>query len=415
MPDIDARIQELLGKPLAAPPDNEAAAERVPSGLARMMIASLLDIDRLLACWRDQLSRIQVRDKRGALRQELADHLRDAYDRQIELGRDPEAAWAHVKERFGDYKAILGELESLHQPLPLWEIATRVASPIAAVMVATLWLGVQPQDLFRPVTLLVMLVLAPLATLDWRDWGWRGSMNQVTRVLAFGLMLYTFRIEGCEWRDAMLGVVAAVAGTAVFRTFRRGRFTTRLCEVLTVFMMVGAGMGAFMVFKYLGDPSELGMGVAITFVVVFYGVVLARPRFPVLFILVICCHAVVWLALRAVLDEETKRRLTALLSGGAFVRQMHWWQVRLGMAYAVAGLLGTWLLCGRRNLARWFGAAGVVGMILSYITVLKNLDLVETLPGMMVVVNVPLLLWLVPATGWVLRKCGVGGGGGVGE
>lgn len=53
------------------------------------------------------------------------------------------------------------------------------------------------------------------------------------------------------------------------------------------------------------------------------------------------------------------------------------------------------------------------GSILCYIAYLKNLDRAEELPGMVVAVSLPLLLWLAPAAGWVLRKCGVGGG--VGE
>lgn len=411
MPDIDARIRDLLGERLA--PAREAATERVPSGVVRALIALLMALDRLLARWRGRLVKAAAAGTRGALRQELADHLRDAYERQIELGRDPEAAWEHVRQRFGDYEAILGELEALHQPVPLWEIVSRLLALPAALLCFMPLTGLSLKDIIQPTVWIVMFAAAPLAAWNSRDWGWPAWLGGAARCAGFALLCWVAWIEGISLIACLVGVMVAAVVAVVLRTFRPGRFCTRLREVIIIFMLVSVGLGFYVVSMNVDKPEDTGKGIATVFIFVLYGVPLARPRLPVLVLVTACCHAAVWIALCAMASAELAK--TGAMVDGFFKLwgSTSCWYFYRPVVCTGVGLLAVWTIGGRRNPGRSFGAAGVVGMILCYIAYLKNLDRAEELPGMVVAVSLPLLLWLAPAAGWVLRKCGVGGG--VGE
>lgn len=397
MPEIDARIASFLEGKLAPPakPAGAAAVERVRSGVVHALIAALTRVDLRLAGLEAWLQ--GAAGGRGALHQELADHLRDAYERQLELGSDPEAAWDFVTRHFGDYEAILGELETLHRPAPLWEVVTRLLALPAACLYAVLWTGVSPRDVFNPVFLIVMLVAAPLAAWEARDWGWPAWTRWTARGLGFWVFCFSFRLLGFSWSESLAALGMGVAGVAGFRSFRPARFTTRLREIMMILMMTGMSMGVFAVFKYANEPSDIGMAIAITFIIIVYGVLLARPGLGVLALAAGCCQGAVWLGLRACGMMELAKTGALPEMYWKFLEPLNWGYFQGPVIYALLGLMATWAFYGRRDYGRWFAAAGVIAMILVYIDRLKNLDRLVSVPGIMVGASLPLLLWVIPA------------------
>lgn len=405
MPEIDARIAAFLNEKLAPSPGGAPSSPvRLRTRLLQAVIALISWIERAAARWKARCIGLQSSasgvqaavSARDALRQELTDHLRDAYDCQIELGRAPDAAWTHVTERFGDYESILSELETLHF-VPLWEWVTRaLALPLALWLMTSVWYGrdfaLHIRDFIFPTAFITLFLAAPLAAFDPRARGWPGWLRWVARGLAFSLFLFASTEEGFLSQECLIIAAGIVLAAALGRPFSSPRFATRT-RAFRVAAMVGTLLLCARLFLAQLEArhfQNVGGGVAISFIFIIYGVLFGRPRWPVLLLATANCHWIVYTIGSALMTSD-KFSLREPIDAHFLMTPA---------LCTVLALLAGWTFYGRRAYAHWIPAVGVIGMILTYITRLKNFgDPQESLHGLMLAASLPLLLWLVPMAG----------------
>lgn len=402
MPEINERIRRLLDEKVPPAADSRTHAAAVIAALRGALLRLAASAEHLAGAWRSRLAATleSKTNPSSPLRQELADHLRDAYDYQLELGRTPEEAWAHVIGHFGDYEAILGELETLHH-VPFWEWLSRLlAFPFVLVLFFTygnLYAGLRYSSLVSPIIILLTILAAPLAACNPRDWGWPAWTRWLTRGAALGAMFYLHRREGISWPEILLVSLGIVFVAVYGRPFASPRFITRLRAYIVAALLGGVALGMTYILANVTDPQTVGYGIAFVFIHIVYAVLFGQPNWKILALFSALCPAIL-LKVQLMWSHDPFRVVEPLWTARFFAPPLTCTAIAL-----VAG----WAMYGRRTYAWWLPAAGVLAMVGVMIGGLSNLVSASLMMNIMIGSLLPLLLWLAPLVGLIrvrLRK-----------
>lgn len=393
MPDIDERISRLLD-------------EKIPGSSAtpftKLVSAVAHALGVLLRGSAGRFSSLATRLESMAapvhpLRQEIADHLRDAYDHQLELGRTPEEAWERVTERFGDYESILGELETLHH-VPAWEWITRmVAFPLVFIMFPTwciAYAGMHYRNFVQLPSAMLVSIVAPLAAFGPRDWNWPGWTHWLSRSAALGAALYLYRAEGFAWPNILLVSATFALAATRFRTFASPRFVTRLRAWIVALSLGNVALGSLLFLLHQSSPAITGGAIASVQAYIVYAVLFGWPNWKVM-------------ALFSILVPASLIRVEALWSPHPFRIHQPFWTERLLTTLLISialALAAVWAMHGRRAYACWLPAAGVLAMVGVTVSAFSNLTDPTMFMNNLVASMLPLSLWLAPVIEWIRER-----------